>query len=708
MKRSTGSGNAPAATSQRLYGGLSRDDLLRFHRTMLMARRLDDKELQLKTQSKSFFQISGAGHEAIQVAAGTLLTPGRDWFFPYYRDRALALALGMTPYEMLLAAVGAAADPSSGGRQMPAHWSKPALNLVSPSSAVSTQCLHAVGCAEACQFPELAPPGGASSESDVVYVSLGEGGTSEGEFWESLNTACTRRLPVIYLIEDNGYAISVPVEIQTPGGDIARLVSAFPGLDVISADGTDVLDSVAAMQRALAYARGGRGPVLIKASVVRLHSHSESDDDGQYKSEAEREAEQARDPITRFAAFLKDRQLADDDGLARLSAGVDDEIQAAADRALAAAPPDRSTVLDHVYSPDVDPAAERFDVPGAPEGPPITMVAAINRALEDEMARDPRIVVFGEDVADCSRAEVLSAVQGKGGVFKATLGLQRTFGRERVFNSPLAEANIVGRAIGMAVRGLKPIVEIQFFDYIWPAMMQIRDELTMLRYRSNNAFSCPLVIRAPIGGYLRGGSLYHSQSGESIFAHCPGLRIAYPSNAADAAGLLRTAVRCDDPVLFLEPKHLYRQTYSKAAYRGPDHQIPFARASIRREGTDVVVVTWGSLVQRSLLAAERAAQEDISVQVMDLRTLAPYDWPSIAAAVAATSRVVVAHEDQLTCGFGAELAARIADELFEHLDAPVKRVGALDCPVAYHPNLEEAILPQPDDILRAITAAAAY
>ncbi len=712
MKRSTGSGNATAATSQRLYEGLSRDDLLRFYRTMLLSRRLDDKELQLKTQSKSFFQISGAGHEAIQVAAGTLLTAGRDWFFPYYRDRALALALGLTPYEMLLAAVGAALDPSSGGRQMPAHWSKPALNLVSPSSAVSTQCLHAVGCAEACQFhlrfPEVAAAGGACSEGDVVCVSLGDGGTSEGEFWESLNTACTRRLPVIYLIEDNGYAISVPVEIQTPGGDIARLVSAFPGIEVIRVDGTDVLASVAAMRRALAYARGGRGPVLIRAGVVRLHSHSESDDDGQYKSEAEREAEQARDPIERFAAFLTDRQLADADGLARIAASVGDEIQAAADRAVTAAPPDPSTVLHYVYSPDVDPAADRFDVPGVPEGPPITMVAAINRTLNDEMERNPRIVVFGEDVADCSRAEALSAVQGKGGVFKATLGLQRTFGRERVFNSPLAEANIVGRAVGMAIRGLKPVVEIQFFDYIWPAMMQIRDELTMLRYRSNNAFSCPLVIRVPIGGYLRGGSLYHSQSGESIFAHCPGLRIAYPSNAADAAGLLRTALRCDDPVLFLEPKHLYRQTYSKAAYHGPDHQIPFARASIRREGTDIVVITWGSLVQRSLLAAEKAAQEGIDVQVMDLRTLAPCDWSSIAAAVTATNRVVVAHEDQLTCGFGAELAARIADELFDQLDAPVKRVGALDCPVAYHPDLEEAILPQADDILQAITAVAAY
>ena len=709
MERPTGSGNAPAATSQRLYGGLSRDELLRFYRTMLVARRLDEKELQLKRQSKSFFQISGAGHEAIQVAAGTLLTAGRDWFFPYYRDRALALALGMTAHEMLLAAVGAADDPSSGGRQMPAHWSKPALNLVSPSSAVATQCLHAVGCAEACQFlrfPDVADAAG--SEGDVVYVSLGEGGTSEGEFWESLNTACTRRLPIIYLIEDNGYAISVPVEIQTPGGDIARLVSGFPGLEVVSVDGTDAIASVAAMRRALAYARGGRGPVLVKAGVVRLHSHSESDDDGQYKSEAEREADRARDPITQLAAFLTGRRIADDAELARLSAGVDDEIRAAADEALAAAPPDPSTALRHVYSPDVDPADGRFDVPGTPEGDPVTMVAAINRTLEDEMACNPRIVVFGEDVADCSRAEVLSAVPGKGGVFKATLGLQRKFGRERVFNSPLAEANIVGRAIGMAVRGLKPVVEIQFFDYIWPAMMQIRDELTMLRYRSNDAFSCPLVIRAPIGGYLRGGSLYHSQSGESIFAHCPGLRIAYPSNAADAAGLLRTAVRCDDPVLFLEPKHLYRQTYSKAAYHGPDHQIPFARASIRREGTDVVLITWGSLVQRSLLAAERAGQQDVSVQVMDLRTLAPYDWRSIAAAVAATSRVVVAHEDQLTCGFGAELAARIADELFDHLDAPVKRVGALDCPVAYHPDLEAAILPQTDDILRAITAVAAY
>jgi 2-oxoisovalerate dehydrogenase E1 component len=711
MKSSMVSSDASPASQTERYESLTCDELLQLYRTMLLSRRLDDKEIQLNSQSKSYFQISGAGHEAILVAAGMQLEPGRDWFFPYYRDRALCLTIGVTAYEMLLGAVGAAADPSSGGRQMPAHWSSPALNLVSPSSAVATQCLHAIGCAEASQHNANLPDAehlDRGPDGDVVYVSLGDGATSEGEFWESLNTACTRRLPVVYLVEDNGYAISVPVEIQTPGGDIAQLVSTFPGLDVISVDGTDALASYAAMRRALAHARSGRGPALVKANVVRLYSHSASDNDGQYKSSEERDAERARDPLGRFAEFLKSEKLTDDETLSRISRDVDDEIQEAADLALAATPPDRSTVLEYVYSPDIDPTSDAFDVADTPTGDPITMVAAINRTLSDELGHNPRLVVFGEDVADCSRAEALSTVQGKGGVFKATLGLQRTYGRERVFNSPLAEANIVGRAVGMAVRGTKPIVEIQFFDYIWPAMMQIRDELTMLRYRSNNAYSCPVVIRAPIGGYLRGGSLYHSQSGESIFAHCPGLRIAYPADAADAAGLLRTAIRCDDPVLFLEHKHLYRQTYNKAAYPGPSYQIPFGRARVRREGADVVVITWGALVQRTLLAAERASQSDVNVQVLDLRTLAPYDWTTIAASVTQTNRVVVAHEDQLTCGFGAELAARIADELFEQLDAPVKRVGALDCPVAYHPILEEAILPQTDDVLQAIMTVAEY
>ena len=714
MKASTVTNGLTARTpspSVSRTAGLSREQLHAFYRTMLLSRRLDDKEIQLKNQSQSYFQISGAGHEAIQVAAGMALRPGHDWVFPYYRDRALALALGVTAADMLLNAVAARDDPNSGGRQMPTHWSSARLRIVSPSSACTTQCLHAVGAAEAGglrqRIPELDPDPPAATD-EVVLVTLGDGQTSGGEFWESLNTACTGRVPVIYLVEDNGYAISVPVEVQTPGGDVARLVESFPGLKVIRVDGTDGMAGFRAMTEAVAHARARSGPVLVRAHVTRPYSHSMSDDERHYKSAAERTMEAARDPLRRFAHFLTVGGLAAEGELEALAASVDREIQEATDLAIAAPKPDASSAALYVYSPTVDPASPEFEAAPAPDGRPDTMVAAINRTLKDEMARDPRVVVFGEDVADASREELLAEVTGKGGVFKATLGLQRTYGRERCFNSPLAEANIVGRAIGMAVRGLKPVVEIQFFDYIWPAMMQIRDELTMLRYRSNNAFSCPVVIRAPIGGYLRGGSLYHSQSGESIFAHCPGLRIAFPSDAADAAGLLRTAIRCDDPVLFLEHKHLYRQTYNKDAYPGADYTLPFARAAVRRRGRDVVLLTWGALVQRSLLAAERAAEEGIDAMVVDLRTIAPYDWDGIVQAVRATNRVVVAHEDQLTCGFGAEIAARIADELFEHLDAPVKRVAALDCPVAYSPVLEEAILPQSADILGVLREVARY
>ena len=717
MKAPTVTNETPTTDVTGRYAGLSREEWHRVYRTMLLSRRLDDKEIQLKNQSRSYFQISAAGHEAIQVAAGITLRAGYDWFFPYYRDRALCLTLGVTPRDMLLSAVAAAEDPSSGGRQMPAHWSSPELHIVSPSSAVTTQCLHAVGAAEAAlllqRIPEAASgPDGSPSllahDDEVSFVSLGDGSTSEGEFWESLNTACNQRLPVVYLVEDNGYAISVPTEAQTPGGDIAALVESFPGLRVIRVDGTDVVASLEAMRSAEQYARARSGPVLVRASVTRPYSHSMSDDERAYKTEAEREEEAARDPLERCVELLRNQSLATEDELAALSDDIDREIQEAVDHAVDAPKPDPSTATRYVYSPTVDPTSSDFQATPDTEGKPGTMIAAINHTLKDEMGRDPRIVVFGEDVADVSRAELLAELPGKGGVFKATLGLQRAHGDARVFNSPLAEANIVGRAIGMAIRGLKPIVEIQFFDYIWPAMMQIRDELTMLRYRSNNGFACPVVIRVPIGGYLRGGALYHSQSGESIFAHCPGLRIAFPSTAADAAGLLRTAIRCDDPVLFLEHKHLYRQTYNKSPYPGADYTLPFARSAVRREGSDVTVITWGALVQRTMLAAEQAHQEGIEVRVVDLRTIAPYDWDGIATSVEATNRVVVAHEDQLTCGFGAEIAARIASELFEHLDAPIKRVGALDCPVAYSPVLEEEILPQASDILGAVREIARY
>jgi 2-oxoisovalerate dehydrogenase E1 component len=714
MKGSAVSNGASADTERASVAleGITRVDLLLAYRTMLLSRRLDDKEIQLKSQSLIFFQISGAGHEAVLTAAGMLLEAGHDWFYPYYRDRALCLALGLTPYEMLLAAVGSKDDPASGGRQMPSHWGHKGMHIVSQSSPTGTQCLQAIGCAEAGrlyeQVAEIPDREQHFKQDEVTYVSLGDGTTSEGEFWESLNAACLTALPVLFLVEDNGYAISVPVDAQTAGGDISRLVSSFPGLFVRSIDGTDFPTCYRTLHEAIGYVRQRRGPALVHAHVTRPYSHSLSDDERLYKPPDERAAEALRDPIVRLGALLTSSGVATEADLENIALEIDREIAEAAERAIRSERPTADTAGLYVYSPDVDPTSPAFATEPIPDGKPDTMVAAINRTLKDEMARNPRIVVFGEDVADCSRPDALSSVSGKGGVFKVTHGLQRAFGSDRVFNSPLAEAGIIGRGTGMATRGIKPVVEIQFFDYIWPAMMQIRDEMSMLRYRSNNAFSCPMVIRVATGGYLRGGAPYHSQSGESIFAHCPGIRIAFPSNAQDAAGLLRTAIRCDDPVIFLEHKHLYRQTYNKSPYPGPDYMVPFGKSSIRREGRDVVVITYGALVQRALLAAQQAEKDGISAMVIDLRTIAPFDWDGIATAVRRTSRVVIAHEDQLTCGFGAELAARISESLFEHLDAPVKRVAAMDVPVAYYPELEEAILPQSSDVLKAIRDVAGY
>ena len=704
----TASGTSDSA----LFEGLNREALLGVHRCMLLSRRLDDKEVQLKNQSRIFFQISGAGHEAINVAAGLVLKPGYDWFFPYYRDRALCLQLGMTPLDMFLAAVGSSKDPSSAGRQMPSHWARRDLNIVSGSSPTGTQVLHAVGAGDASiiysRVSEIQDRASHFHADEIAFTSLGDGATSEGEFWEALNTTCLRSLPVLFLVEDNGYAISMPVEFQTPGGDISRLVRSFPGLHVDSIDGTDFLASLRSMREAAAYVRARKGPAFVHAHCIRPYSHSHSDDERLYKTQTERDAEAKRDPLVRFAEFLKSKGLATDRELDAMLDDIDREVNDAALEALQAPKPRKETAGLWVYSPDVDPTSSAFETGAEPDGQPDTVVAAINRTLKDEMATNPRIIVFGEDVADASKREALPVVPGKGGVFKLTHGLQRLYGDDRVFNSQLAEANIVGRAVGMALRGLKPVVEIQFFDYIWPAMMQLRDEISMMRYRSGNTFSCAMVIRTPIGGYLRGGGPYHSQSGESIFAHCPGLRIAFPSTAQDAAGLLRTAIRCDDPVLFLEHKHLYRQTYNKGAYPGKNFMIPFGKASLRQDGTDVLLVTWGALVQRSIVAAHQAEQEGISVAILDLRTIAPYDWTSIAAHVKRINRVVVAHEDQLTCGFGAEIAARVAGELFEYLDAPVRRVGALDAPVAYAPDLEDVILPQTADVLTALRETANY
>jgi 2-oxoisovalerate dehydrogenase E1 component len=697
---------------------------------MFLSRAVDDREILLKRQQKIFFQISAAGHEALQVGAALALRPGYDWFFPYYRDRALCLALGVSPYDMMLQAVGAADDPASGGRQMPTHWSSRSLHIVSTSSSTATQLLHAVGCAEAGRYFSRHPESAVKDPGDyrefhnvdfhgdeVALACVGEGSTSQGEFWEAMNTASNQKLPVIFMVEDNGYAISVPVEVNTPGGNISRLVANFPNFYFAEIDGNDPVASLRAFQQAATHCRAGRGPALVHGHCVRLYSHSLSDDDKNYRSAAEREADALCDPI----AGMRTRLIADGiltaAELDELERSLDREAAEAAERALQSPPPAVESITTHVYSEDLDPTSAAFateqpehtEEESVPKVAAHTMADLINHCLRDEMRRDERIVIYGEDVADASRMEALSEVKGKGGVFKLTAGLQTEFGSERVFNSPLAEANIVGRAVGYALRGMKPVVEIQFFDYIWPAMHQIRNELALLRWRSNGTWSAPAVIRVPIGGYLTGGSIYHSQSGESIFTHTPGLRVVFPSNALDANGLLRTAIRCDDPVLFLEHKRLYRETYGRAAYPGPDFAIPFGKAKIVRPGSHLTLVTYGALVPRALQAAAQAERlHGIDVEILDLRTLNPYDWEAIATSVRKTSRVIVAHEDMLSWGYGAEIAARIADELFDDLDAPVRRIGAMDTFVAYQPKLEDAILPQPENILKAIVDLKQY
>ncbi|MBO0732107.1 MAG: dehydrogenase E1 component subunit alpha/beta, partial [Acidimicrobiaceae bacterium] len=683
------------------FRGLPTEEVVEDFRMACISRLLDDREIALQKQSRVFFQISGAGHESLLLGLARELRPGYDWFFPYYRDRALMLGLGVTPEEILLEAVGSAADPASGGRQMPCHWGNKRLNVVTQSSPTGSQCIPAVGCAEASRYISRRQlPGCVAYGDELTYVSLGEGATSEGEFWESLNTACTLHLPVLYVVADNGFAISVPASEQAPAS-IAELVRGFRGLHVYDVDGRDYFSVRALAREMVPSVRAGVGPALVHATVTRPYSHSSADTQSKYRPVAELADEKAHDPILLFEHLLVEGGVLSEAEVEAIRAEARQVVFDAARAALAAPRPDPATVTQNLTArPQIPPEPEMVTDEGSAEV--VALGEAIRRTLEERMEADERIRVFGEDVAD-AREAVLANVEGKGGVFGTTFGLQRRFGLARCYNTPLAEANIVGRAIGQGLRGLRPVPEVQFFDYIWPAMQQIRSEAATIRWRSNGAFSCPMVLRVPIGGYLTGGAIWHSQSGESIFAHIPGLTVVMPCRASDAAGLLRTALEAEDPVMFLEHKHLLRQPYTRTPFPGPAFRVPFGRARIARDGDDLTIVTWGATVEKSLQAATRLAEAGASVQVVDLRSLLPWDQDLVAEQVARTSRLLVVHEDTLTAGFGAEVAAWAGQHCFGDLDAPVARIGAKDTWVAYEPTLEHAILPQVEDIAAAAT-----
>lgn len=686
---------------------LNKKTLVGMYRNSFLSRKIDDAEITMKKQSKAFFQISGAGHEGILSATSIILKPAYDYFLTYYRDRALCLGLGMTPYEMLCQANGNIGDKASHGRQMPAHFAHSDLNIVSRSSCTGSQFLQACGTAEAGKFFEKISKDGVDHshsyhKDELVYVSCGDGTTSQGEFWEGMTTACVNKLPVMFMVQDNGFAISVPTFVQTPGGSISKCLEGMPGLKVFECDGTCPIDSYDTVKQAEEYIRSGNGPALVHAHVTRPYSHSLSDDHAFYRTKEELEQEAKIDTLNTYPDFLIKAGILTKEEKTAIEEDVNKEVKNAMKKAIETEWPDQSTAMDHLFSMDVDPTSDDFSTEPEFSGKEdVPMAGAINGVLKSEIQKNPFMRMFGEDVADFSELEKLDNedLKGKGGVFKVSSGCQRVSKEGQVFNSPLAEANIIGRAIGMAMRGIKPVVEIQFFDYIWTAFMQLKNEMGTTRYRSGGDYKCPMVVRVPIGGYLKGGSIYHSQSGESLFAHCPGIMIAFPSNALDAAGLLRTAIRCDDPVMFLEHKHLYYQGYNRTADPGENYMIPFGKARIAKEGSDATIVAWGALVQKSIDAAKKIEEETgKTVEVIDPRTIVPFDMEAVKKSLAKTNRLLICHEEHKTSGYAGEISARVNEECFEELDAPIMRVAAKDVHCAYNPGLEEVILPQTSDV----------
>ncbi|MEC7735793.1 MAG: thiamine pyrophosphate-dependent enzyme [Candidatus Neomarinimicrobiota bacterium] len=662
--------------------GFTKTQILDVFRKMALSRRLDEKMLILLRQGKSFFHIGASGHEAAQLAAAVLIRPGEDWSYPYYRDGAYCIGLGMTAREQLLCFLSRADDPNSGGRQMPQHYGHKDLRIVSQSSPTGTQFLQAVGTAIARKMEET---------KDVVYVSSGEGTTSQGDFHEALNWASNAKAPVIFHIQDNEYAISTHKSEQT-ADSVYTMTAGFKNLSRYDVDGTNFFETNLAFKQAVERARRGKGPSLIVSNVVRLLPHSSSDDQRKYRTPKALEEDRKRDPLTILEDQCIREKLISAKEIEKIRTEVKAQVDADTEWAEGQEHPDGDTALDHIYSGDMPMNEPSFDA----VADKVVIVDAINHALKEEMARNDKMVIYGQDIAD-----------PKGGVFTATKGLSDEFGIDRVFNSPLAESSIVGTAVGMAVAGYKPVVEIQFGDYIWTAMMQLRNEVSTLRYRSNNAWKCPLVIRVPVGGYIH-GALYHSQSIDGYFIHMPGIYLAYPSNAADAKGLLKMACRMDDPVIYMEHKGLYRQGYAATEEPGEDYALPFGKGRIVCQGNELTIVTWGAMVQKSIEGIKSLALADGVVEIIDLRTLNPLDLDMIEASLEKTGKVLVVYEDNLTNGPGAEISALIADRFFELLDGPVRRVAAKDSPVPFNWFLEEKILPQTEDVSIAIQELLEY
>lgn len=689
MQRSTKSGNTAAKTQKSSSAApthqLDAETLVWSYRTMLLSRLLDEKTITLYKQNKCHFQISCAGHEGIQVAAAKVFRAGQDWLYPYYRDMALVVGMGMTPEEIMMNAMNKAQDPNSHGRMMPMHYCSLPLRIPPQSSPTGSQFLQAVGCALGAKMKRL---------DEVVYVSAGEGTCSQGDFHEALNWASREKLPVIFVIENNDYAISVHISEQLAGSSVATIVQNYENLETAQVNGSDIEASLQVVRVAHERARRGEGPSLIEAHVPRLQSHSISDNHLKYRTPEELAKEQLRDPIRITRALLLDRKIVTQAQLEEIHTELKQFVDRAAEDAEATPDPTVADATSHTFKNETP---WEGITEGTATGEEVFIVDALNHALDEELARNPDTCIFGEDVA-----------HGKGGVFTVTAGLTAKYGASRVFNSQLAESSIVGAAIGLATRGLKPIAEIQFGDYVWTGANQIRNELAMLHYRCAGDFGCPAVLRIPVGGYIRGGA-YHSQNIEATFAHFPGLYVLYPSNATDAKGLLKAAIRAEDPVLFLEHKGLYRQVYAKGPEGDADYIVPMGKAKTVREGTDLTIVTWGALVHKSLLTANLMESKGHSIEVIDLRSIVPLDIEHIYQSVRKTGRVVVAHEDVLFGGFGGEIAAQIAENCFLNLDAPVKRVGMKYVAAVPHaPIMEDVVLPQTEDIVQAVEEILAF